>query len=306
MFQVTGFTFQGKAGGARFAYTGGMKYALLLLLFAPAVLAHPLDDRAQMASEVVIISDQRLEYVLHFRYLDATASFTEITGRLDADDDGFVTPAELKRRLNALVDDLVFPVTIRVDGERISLTPEFDRFVFQDLNRPGIDPKAGVPTDNLRIHYRFVFSWDAPQPLAPRDHTVEYSFNGGMAVISDITEQMVAFDARENARHRINEVRHSSVGIPTMSFVWNVPPTATEPLPNEPEPQPAPHGTVTVTEEPPAAPNIPAWLTLFAGVGLAMAGGAALARRRRIGTGLLMVIGGVAVALVAAARLGWF
>jgi hypothetical protein len=289
-----------------------MRLALLLLLLGPAAFAHPLDDRAQMASEVVIVSDQRLEYVLHFRYVDALASISEISGKLDGDNDGVITAAELKRRFNLLVDELILPVSIRVDDAPITLSPEFDRFLFQDMNRTGpLDVEAGVPADNLRIHYRFVFSWDAGKSLAPGEHKVEYSFNSSLAVISAITEQMIAFDAREGARHRVNEVQHSSIGLPTMTFMWKVVAASPQPTPEPEVPRPQP---MPAPESPPAEPtapdgsNIPAWLTMLAGIGVSLVGAVELlrARGRKRLSAAIMVPGGVAIALVAAFRLGLF
>lgn len=277
--------------------------AFILMVLTPAAYAHPLDDRAQMMSEVVIVSDQRLEYVLHFRYLDVIASITEIDGGLDGNKDGLITAPELKRRFNVLVDELILPITIRVDGEPLALTPDFDRFLFQDLNRTGpLDLQSGVPTDTLRIHYRFVFYCDLAAPLQPGSHEVEYSFNSGMSVISAISEQMVAFDARKQPRTRIHEVTHSASGIPTMTFDWVVAAAeiVPEPEPTDPPIQPAPPSQ---TPEPPI--NIPAWITLFAGVVVAIAGVVSAIRKRRqalVGS-LLMIVAGLAVVAAALARL---
>jgi hypothetical protein len=287
--------------------------ALMLLLLAPAAYAHPLDDKAQMTSEVVIISDQRLEYVLHFRYVDSAASYAEISGGLDGNNDGVVTAPELKRRFNVLVDELTFALTISVDRDPITLEPDFERFLFQDMTRVGdLDLGDGVNVENIRIHYRFVFWWDAGKPLAPGDHVVEYSFNGLQTVVHTPVEQMVAFDARKQPRERMTDVSHNSVGIPKLTFHWNVAHSPVEPPPGNTQPLPGNQHQPAYPIHPDVVPvNYPAWLTLVTGVLLAIGGLVSTIRRtlrdrKGVLTSALVVVAGLAIVLGALARLGYF
>ena len=300
---------------------------ILVVVLAPVVLAHPLDDRAQMASEVVIASDSRLEYVIDFRYVDVLASYAEFsgggTGRgLDADEDGYVSRAELKRRYNDLVDQLLFALAISVDGEVISLQPDFDRFVFENMNDPGaIDMTEPVATDTIRIHYRFVFSWDAPAPLTPGNHSVDYYFNGLQSVIHTPSEQMIAFDARVTPRQRLTDVTYDDAmgAIPRLVFNWGIDKPA-RPAEVQPKTTPPPDNTstpepVTSLPAPTGVAELPAWLTLIAGGVLALFGLFSTARNavrpptgksrgRGVFGGLLFVIAGAAIVLGACVRLG--
>jgi hypothetical protein len=132
-----------------------------------------------------------------------------------------------------------------------------------------------------------------------------------MSVIATPSEHMVAFDAREQARFRINEVEHSTVGIPTMKFKWKVAAPAPDPrtIPERPPPSPAP--------VPPAAPqpaenarsNVPAWLTFASGCALVLCA-LVLPRRPRdrgwAGGRIALAVVGLAVIVAALVRLGVF
>ncbi|MCB9895407.1 MAG: hypothetical protein H6839_13235 [Planctomycetes bacterium] len=265
--------------------------SILLVLLAAPVFAHPLDDRAQMASEVVIDSDYRLEYVIDFRYVSVLASYSEFSGGgmsrgLDADEDGFVSHAELKRRYNDLVDQLLMAFGIEVDGRMISLEPDFNAFLFENMDAPGeIDLTEPVPIDSFRIHYRFVFYWNAPRPLEPGGHEVTYFFNQQQSVIHTPSEQMIAFDARSTPRVRLTDVKYDDAmgAIPRLVFNWHVelPKVPVELGPPPPEGWRPPDQAVkepgidwqTGPPEPETvAQLVPAWLTLLAGAALAVYG----------------------------------
>jgi len=286
-----------------------------LLMLATQLAAHPLDDRAQMASEVVIAGDTRLEYVLDFRYLDAVASLSEIHGTaaspgLDADRDGIITALELEQRYDRLVLEMAFSFGIEVDGARVDLKPDFARFVFADVNRAQpLDLAAGVPVDGLRIHYRFVFTWDAPV-AATRE--VAYHFSGLQSVVHTPGEQMVAIDARVSPRERIRDVRYDTVmgAFPRLTFRWLVtrpePPAVTRPGPTDGVPEVSPPDT-----QDEGVARGPAWLTLIAGLLLALFGlvsaGLKLAGksgRRGLGGSLIAAVAGVAITALALFRLG--
>jgi hypothetical protein len=72
-----------------------MKVLLLLCLFAAAANAHPLDDRADMNSEIAMLPDGRLELSIDFRYKDVRASYAEFAAGLDRNGDGQITRTEL-------------------------------------------------------------------------------------------------------------------------------------------------------------------------------------------------------------------
>ena len=294
-----------------------MRFLILTLLLTPAAFAHPLDDKAQMASEVVIVSDSRLEFVLDFRYVDAVASLSEVNGTpaspgLDANGDGTISKGELETRFDRLVLELAFAFGITVDGAPIAMTADYDRFKFASMDQSGpLDIEAGVAVDWLRIHYRFVFTWDAPAPLAAGDHTVEYFFNSQQSVVHTPSEQMIAFDARVEPRVRITDIIHETVGLPRMRFSWHVKAPDKPPDPpsaNQPESVPATPPDPEQAEPP--SENVPAWFTLVAGVALAIGGLAttirrAIKKRKGVLAGALVVLAGLAIALVALVWLGY-
>lgn len=297
---------------------------ILALLLAPLAAAHPLDDNAQLASEVVIVSDQRLEYVLDFRYVSVLASYTEISGGitgqgLDNNGDGMVTSAELKQRYNLLIDRLIFAVTFKVDGQDVSFEPDFQRFLFADLDKPDapLDLANGVAIDTVRIHYRFLFWWEPKQPLAPGPHRLEYIFSGQQSVVHTPEQQMIAFDAREQPRRRLTEVSYHQDGLPfpKLSFEWNVNPPRPEPQPVSTPPKVAPPPEYVPLDEgntPEGIAELPAWLTFTAGLCMLLFGIGSAARRaflpgkdgrRMLGT-LLVAVAGAAIMLGALVRVG--
>ena len=305
-------------------YTLGMRwFAFLLLLFAPFLAAHPLDDQAQMLSEVVILDDQRIELVLDFHYLSVLASYSEFAGTLDkpgldGNGDGEVSREELKRRFNLLVDDLTFAFGIDVDGVPVKLEADFERFRFRDMENPGtLDLSSPYPIHSTRIHYRFVFTWAAPEPLAPGDHRVEYYFSGHQTVVHTPSEQMIAFDARVEPRKRLSNTSYDVAMevFPKLIFNWNVerqdwPVT---PIVVAPEPDPVP---VEEAAAPEGIAELPAWLTLVAGALMALVGLSSAARRaflpiegkrtfKPLMTALLFVFAGAAIVLGALVRLGY-
>jgi hypothetical protein len=297
---------------------------ILALLLAPLAAAHPLDDNAQLASEVVIVSDQRLEYVLDFRYVSVLASYTEVSGGitgqgLDANGDGMVTSAELKQRYNLLIDRLIFAVTFNVDGQQVSFEPDFERFLFADLNQPGVAPDlaGGQPLDTLRIHYRFVFWWEPQQPLAPGPHRLEHIFSGEQSVIHTPDQQMVAFDARVQPRRRISDVSYDQDGLPfpRLSFQWTVKPPTPEPQPVDTTPRITPPPEYVPPDQgstPEGIAELPAWLTFTAGLCMLLFGIGSAARRaflpakdgRRLLGSMLVALAGAAIMLGALVRVG--
>lgn len=305
-------------------YTLGMRWALLLLaVFAPCLAAHPLDDQAQMLSEVVIVDNRSLELVLDFRYLSVLASYSEFSGTadkpgLDADGNGEVTREELKRRFNLLVDEFAFSFGISVDGQPVALKAEFDRFRFRDMENSGeVTFDTPYPIHSTRIHYRFVFTWTGPQTLAPGAHRVEYYFSGYQTVVHTPSEQMIAFDARVQPRKRLTNTSYDVAMevFPKLIFNWNVEgkQSPETPVVVEPKPEPPP---IEEAPRPEGIAELPAWLTLVAGVVMALVGLGSAARRAFLPTegkrtfkpfltALLFVFAGAAIVLGALVRLGY-
>jgi len=297
---------------------------ILAVLLAPLAAAHPLDDNAQLASEVVIVSDQRIEYVLDFRYVSVLASYTEVSGGitgqgLDANGDGRVTSAELKQRYNLLIDRLIFAVTFKVDGQPVNFEPDFERFLFADLNQPGValDLAGGQPLDTLRIHYRFVFWWQPQRPLAPGPHRLEYIFSGELSVLHTPEQQMIAFDARVQPRQRLADVSFDQDGLPfpRLSFQWvvNPPKLEVQPVDTAPRITPPPgREPLDDAATPEGLAELPAWLTFTAGLCMLLFGIGAAARRaflpskdgRKLLGALLVAVAGAAIMLGALVRVG--
>lgn len=290
---------------------------LVCLLVAPSALAHPLDDQAQMASEIAVQPGQRLKFTIDFRYLSAIASMTEFANGLDADMDGTVTPTELENRYEDLVNRLFMDIGFALNGERIYFEPDFDSFEFNDLNNtprpPGV---GGIPTADVRIHYRFVFWWAPDEELPPGEYTVEYRFSGTNSVLHTPEQQMVAIDDRKNPRERITDVRYEiTMGVyPRLVFPWRIFEPA-QPSPDTPGIEPAPPEPPVSADPPGALRELPAWLTFTAGLMLALYGIGTAARRAftppkgkspRVGFAgaMLFVLVGAAVMLAALVRLG--
>lgn len=296
---------------------------ILAVLLAPVAFAHPLDDQAQMLSEVVIVDDSTLELMLDFRYLTVLASYSEFSGTpdkpgLDANDDGSITRDELKRRFNLLVDEFAFSFGLSVDGEPVALDADFERFVFEDMENAGkVDLNAPYPIHSARIHYRFVFTWKSAKPLAPGDHRIEYYFSGYQTVVHTPSEQMIAFDARVEPRKRLANTSYDVAMevFPKLIFNWQVEQEAS-PVTEvvvEPKPEPTP---AAEKPKPEGIAELPAWLTLVAGAVMALIGIGTAARRaflpaatgtpvrKTIVTTLLFVLAGCAIMLGALVRLG--
>ncbi|MBZ0138118.1 MAG: hypothetical protein K8I27_17310 [Planctomycetes bacterium] len=298
--------------------------SLLAFAFVPFLSAHPLDDQAQLLSEVVIIDDQRLELVLDFRYVSVMASFSEYSGTLDkpgldGNGDGEVSHEELKRRFNLLVDDMAFSFGINVDGQPVQLQADFERFVFKNMESTApVDFSTPYPIHSARIHYRFVFAWTAPTPLAPGDHRVEYFFSGYQTVVHTPGEQMIAFDARTTPRRRLSDTSYDVAMevFPKLIFNWDVkgPESSVTDIVVQSTAQAAP---AQAPSGPAGIGELPGWLTFVAGLCMALTGLGTGARRaflpgkggasgaRALLTSMLLLVAGSAIALGALVLMGY-
>ena len=306
---------------------------ILVLLCAAPLFAHPLEDRAEMTSEVVVVSDSRLELVMDFRYENVMASWSEFSGgsghgndSLDRNMDGLITRTELKVRFAELAGKTFQFVAIKLDGQALGMKPDFERFQFDNLDDPDakFDLEAGVPIDTFRIHYRFLFYWDAPQPLAGGDHTVEYSFTGAQGAVRDPTQQIIAYDARVQPRRRIEGSTYDQGALPRLTFTWHVkgepPVEATDQPPSnmftEPEPSERPDGEPGPIEDDDVRSTVAASLTFVVGCIVAVLGLASFLFTLRkgapdgksLGKALvgraLMLLAGTLIAFGAMVRLG--
>jgi hypothetical protein len=277
---------------------------ILALWLLPVAAAHPLDDQAQMVSEVVIVSDSSIELVLDFHYVSVLASLSEFNNGLDGNGDGVITRAERDRRFEALVLEMAFSFAVAVNGGDVPLKPEFDRFELNNMDSAQpLDFEVGVYTHSLRIHYRLVFAWEGN--LAPGEHKVEYYFSGQQSVVHTPAKQMIAFDARVSPRVQLENVAYDVAlgAYPRLTFGWKLtaPPAAQTPVVVSAKPED--------TALPSGLGESPAWLTMLAGVFVAVAGLAGAARNvarkrgRAAATSLLLIVAGGAIILGACVRL---
>lgn len=272
---------------------------LALLIFAPLLHAHPLDDRAELMSEVRVVDDGHLELWMQFRYKDVIGSYTEFRAGLDVNGDGIVSPGERTVRFREQADEMALALVFTLDGKPLFMDPDFKRFALRDLERPSTDPDAGMETTSARIEYEFVFTWQGK--LTPGPHRVEYSFTGVRNNVANPAIQMTATDMRGTPRKLAGTYDLQAHAFPRLSFDFevNAPAIVTPPQTAE---QPAP-----VKEAPPPL-ELPQWLTLASGIVLLLAGvavtGRSLWQKRRPGSGLLFMAAGAAVTLAALVRLG--
>lgn len=301
--------------------------ALALLLALP-LSAHPLDDKAEVRSDVTLMDDHTLEVGVEFRYQDVRASYTEFAAGLDRNQDGAVTRDELRLRFQDLVDPLSLALTVLVDGKPLVLSPEFARFEFSDLNNPtaSVDADGGLPTYTSRIFYRFVFSGTPSPPPGAGRHRVEFTFNTTQNVIHTPQQQMLPRDNRPGAAPPQGASwDHATGGLPRLSFDWLIagviPAAGNEPAMVPPQNEPATHTSPPLpgdttngigNDEPDIIQRLPALLTLAAGGLMALIGLGRAVNRLRGGKGawlrirgpLLVAFCGVAIALGAMLRLG--
>jgi len=302
--------------------------ALVCLLALP-LSAHPLDDKAEVRSDVTLASNSSIEVGVEFRYSDVRASYTEFAAGLDRNQDGAVSRDELRLRFLDLVDPLSLALTVQVDGKPVALEPEFARFEFSDLNNPkaSVDDEGGLPTYTSRIFYRFVFS-GVPQPVPGAGlHRVEFTFHTTQNVLHTPQQQMVPKDARPDAAP-IQGAKwdHAQGGLARLSFDWPIA-DPNQPASNEPANQPRIEPASNVPARPAPAANtppttgpdgaelaqrLPAILTLISGALMALIGlGTAASRLRdsknrwaRTRGPLLVAFCGAAITLGAMLRLG--
>ena len=289
-----------------------MKHVFAICLFAAVAHAHPLDDRAEMTSEIVIEPEARLELAIEFRYKDVRASYAEFGAGLDRDRDGFITRAEVQQRYVELLDQMILALTVNVDGKPARIEAALERFAFADLDNSALQVgDEPLPTHSWRILYRFVFDCVPRETPAPGERRVEFLFSGTQTVVHTPRQQMLALDARQG--HKPVEGAKwdfAHGGLPRVSFPWRIegpPQPAPAPKPEAP-PATNPQGRA---ETPSGFGEFPAWLTLFSGVVL-LFWGAILAIRRiaarprgNFVSATMLLICGAAIVLGALMRVGY-
>lgn len=292
-----------------------VRNVLLALAFfcSPSLFAHPLDDKADMASSIAILDDTTLELALEFRYRDVRASYAELAAGLDRNQDGTVTRQEVKLRFFDIIDPLVLAITVNVGGRQATLEPDASRFEFRDLNNEAanVDAPEGIPTHSTRIFYRFVIVARASPGTGL--HEVEYFFSGPQAVVHSPATQMLVFDDRRG-RQPVPGARWDTDtgGMPRVRFAWQVGPVSAAGPTVSQAAEVAGAGDPDLPARSIGLGEVPAWLTLLSGVGLAIAGFALVARRAlgsarrgRLSNALMLLGAGVAIILGALMRLGY-
>jgi hypothetical protein len=264
-----------------------MKFVLLLIVFAAALHAHPLDDKADMQAQVRVASDRELELTLEFRYRGVVASYTEFRNGLDRDLNGTVTREEARRRFVELAPEVAFGIGLSLDGAALNLEPDFTRFEFKDLDNP--DAPAEIDTSTARILYRFVYTWVAPAPPAPGEHKIEFFFNGAQTVVHTPKQQLKATDAQGNPLATEYDLALHAFPRLTATFSINAPqqPTLRKPEDKSQEP--------SVPKE----RTLPSWVAVTVGASMTLAGLALAVRklargRGSLATAFLLILAGVA------------
>jgi hypothetical protein len=276
-----------------------MKFVLLLLLFAAALHAHPLDDKADMQAQVRIASERELELTLEFCYRDVVAGYTEFRNGLDRDLNGTVTREEARRRFGELAPEVAFGIGLSLDGKALNLEPDFARFEFKDLDNPSAT--AEIDTSTARIMYRFVYTWIAAAPLAPGEHKIEFFFNGAQTVVHTPKQQLKAVDAQGNPLPTDYDLALHAFPRLTATFAIAQPHISPQPPSTADESFNAPTGYG----------EMPGWLTFAVGGAIAVMGLALLARRvmRRTGSGIMacaLTLAGAAIVLGSLLKLAAF
>jgi hypothetical protein len=264
-------------------------------LFCTLVHAHPLDDEAELQANLRVVDDRALELELEFRYRNVVASYTEFRNGLDRNQDGIVTRDEVKRRFVELADEVGMGLGVSLNGERVSLDPDFSRFEFKDLDNPDADLDAGIDTSIARIYCKLVYEWRAPKPFQPGTHTLEFFFNSAQTVVHTPHEQLFAFGTDGSPLAAEYDLAHFAFPRLRASFEGR------RLLQVE--------VTIPAGRTPRSLGTLPGWVTLIAGSMLAALGAVTLITHKpgnkgRALTGLLLLIAGGAAILGALAQLG--
>jgi hypothetical protein len=241
------------------------KAALLIALLCTPLAAHPLDDNADRKAQLRVVRGG-LELVVEFHYRNVMASYTEFSNKLDRNNDGTVIRAEVTQRFIDLAGELAFDTNLFVDGERVGVEPDYDRFEFRDLDNPDADITAGIATPSARIFYKFVFVASAA-PLKPGKHEVQLYFSGTISGVYNPSEQLSAADA--DGKALAPEYDIALKAFRRMTFEVTVEPP---PAPPQPPPKPAPEPAPEPNAPAPPLGNLPAWVVHLVGGALGLLG----------------------------------
>ncbi len=244
---------------------------LVSSIAAMPLCAHPLDDNADRKAQLRVLAGGGLELSVEFHYRNVVASYTEFSNKLDRNNDGTVTRAEVTQRFIDLAGEVGFDSNLFIDGERAALDPDYDRFEFRDLDNPDADIAAGIETPSARIFYRFVFVADA---LSPGPHTVQFYFTGTGNAVHTPSEQLKAVDESGQPFTPVYDVALKAFRRMTVEITVAQPPAPPDPPP-EPPPAPPPESSAP---EPPMG-ELPAWAVHLVGGVLGLIGMLLLAVR---------------------------
>lgn len=271
-----------------------------LALLSGALSAHPLDDNAELMARLRIADERTYELTLEFRYKGVIASYTEFRNGLDRNLDGRVTREEMKARFVELGDEIALGLNLALNGARLQLAPQLERFALHNSEEPAGKPWTELETATANIFYRMVYVAAADPTTG--EHTLAFTFTSPQTVMHTPREQLVALDASGNALHAQYDMENGV--FPRMSVRLTVRPPAVQPvapIPELPAPEarPAPRGFG----------ELPGWLVLGAGVGMGLLGLGLCVRRLVRGQGSMLVSGmsmvaGLLMVLGALARLG--
>ncbi|MBX3461159.1 MAG: hypothetical protein KF696_14530 [Planctomycetes bacterium] len=272
----------------------------VLLLLAGSLSAHPLDDNAELIVRLRVADERSYELTLEFRYKGVIASYTEFRNGLDRNLDGRVTRNEMKARFVELADEIALGLQLSLDGNRLQLEPQLERFALHHADDPNGKPWDEIETATANIFYRFVYI--ARGDPAPGERVLAFSFISPQTVVHTPRDQLLAFSAANEPLPVVHDVE--SGVFPRMTARFKVAAPAVQPKPPAPElplpdPLPAPRGFG----------ELPGWLALGAGGGLSLLGLLLLARRMlrkqgSIAVSLTVVVAGLLSLLGALVRLG--
>lgn len=272
----------------------------LVLLFAGVLSAHPLDDNAELMARLRLADECTYELTLEFRYKGVIASYTEFRNGLDRNLDGRVTRDEMKARFVELGDEVALGLNLALNGVRLQLAPQLERFALHNAEEPAGKPWNELETATANIFYRMVYIATADPEVG--EQTLAFSFTSPQTVVHTPREQLVALDASGNALAALYDIENGV--FPRMSVRLTVRPPVAQPAPPAPE-LPAPDAR--------AAPRdfgeLPGWLVLGAGGGMGLLGLGLCARRlvRKQGSLLvsaMLMVAGLLAVLGALSRLG--
>ncbi|MCB9896024.1 MAG: hypothetical protein H6839_16440 [Planctomycetes bacterium] len=204
---------------------------VLVALFANALAAHPFDDRCDMVTQLILERDaakktESIALQVQYRYETPYASYNEAYLSLDANRDQRVTRDELEARYKQLATDLVATVYLAVRGEKVEVSPNYEKFAFANLDDPDatVDGPKGMSVVNLRIGYFFSFDVNLKTELGAGDYQVEFYLANKRVMVTDPGQQLQAWDDRGPERKAVTTVSYDRTPdrFDRLNFIWDI------------------------------------------------------------------------------------